>query len=118
MANEVSPRIDGGDRVEIRTSGKPPTSLGTLAVAVVIVASLYVARKFCSRGPRDPSEFRARTAGFAAAPLASRSGAGGNCGRPNRLLNKIGGFFGLVTVRLAPLERGNFNAHASAVDNQ
>jgi predicted PurR-regulated permease PerM len=45
MANDVSPRIGGADRVEIRTSGTPPTSLGTLAVAVVIVASLYFGRE-------------------------------------------------------------------------
>jgi hypothetical protein len=45
MANEVSPRIGGADRVEIRTSGTPLTSLGTLAVAVVIVASLYFGRE-------------------------------------------------------------------------
>ena len=32
-------------RVEIRTSGTPPTSLGTLAIAVVIVASLYFGRE-------------------------------------------------------------------------
>jgi predicted PurR-regulated permease PerM len=45
MANDVSPRIGGADRVEIRTSGTPPTSLGTLAVAVVIVVSLYFGRE-------------------------------------------------------------------------
>ena len=45
MANDVSPGIGGADRVEIRTSGTPPTSLGTLAVAVVIVASLYFGRE-------------------------------------------------------------------------
>jgi predicted PurR-regulated permease PerM len=45
MANDVSPRTGGADRVEIRTSGTPPTSLGTLAVAVVIVASLYFGRE-------------------------------------------------------------------------
>ncbi len=45
MATDVSPRVDGADRVEIRTSGTPPTSLGTLAVAVVIVASLYFGRE-------------------------------------------------------------------------
>ena len=45
VANDVSPRIVGVDRVEIRTSAMPPTSLGTLAVAVVIVVSLYFGRE-------------------------------------------------------------------------
>jgi predicted PurR-regulated permease PerM len=35
----------GAVRTEIRTSGTPPTSLGTLAVGVVIVVSLYFGRE-------------------------------------------------------------------------
>src|SRR5271154_622507 len=35
----------GADRAEVRTSNTPPTSLGTLAVAVVIVVSLYFGRE-------------------------------------------------------------------------
>ena len=45
VANDVSPRIDGAEVVEIRTSGTPPTGLGTLAVAVVTVVSLYFGRE-------------------------------------------------------------------------
>ena len=44
MPNDVSHPV-GADRVEVRTSGTPPTSLGTLAVAVVIVVSLYFGRE-------------------------------------------------------------------------
>jgi predicted PurR-regulated permease PerM len=44
VTNEISPPVRA-DRVEIRTSGTPPTSLGTLAVAVVIVVSLYFGRE-------------------------------------------------------------------------
>jgi predicted PurR-regulated permease PerM len=44
VANDVAPPV-GGDRSEVRTSGTPPTSLGTLAVAVVTVVSLYFGRE-------------------------------------------------------------------------
>jgi predicted PurR-regulated permease PerM len=42
--NSVSP-LSRADRVEVRTSGTPPTNLGTLAVAVVIVVGLYFGRE-------------------------------------------------------------------------
>jgi predicted PurR-regulated permease PerM len=35
----------GATRAEVRASGTPPTSLGTLAVAVVIVVGLYFGRE-------------------------------------------------------------------------
>jgi len=44
VVNDVS-RSLGADRAEVRTSNTPPTSLGTLAVAVVIVVSLYFGRE-------------------------------------------------------------------------
>lgn len=44
MSNDVSSPF-GANRAEVRTSGTPPTSLGTLAVAVVIVAGLYFGRE-------------------------------------------------------------------------
>jgi predicted PurR-regulated permease PerM len=44
VANDVAPPV-GAARAEVRTSGTPPTSLGTLAVAVVIVVSLYFGRE-------------------------------------------------------------------------
>jgi predicted PurR-regulated permease PerM len=44
VANDLAPPV-GADRAEVRTSGTPPTSLGTLAVAVVIVVSLYFGRE-------------------------------------------------------------------------
>ena len=44
MPNDVSSPF-GANRAEVRTSGTPPTSLGTLAVAVVIVAALYFGRE-------------------------------------------------------------------------
>jgi predicted PurR-regulated permease PerM len=44
VADDISHPV-GAHRVDIRTSGTPPTSLGTLAVAVVIVVSLYFRRE-------------------------------------------------------------------------
>jgi predicted PurR-regulated permease PerM len=44
VANDIS-RPLGANRAEVRTSNTPPTSLGTLAVAVVIVVSLYFGRE-------------------------------------------------------------------------
>jgi predicted PurR-regulated permease PerM len=44
VPNDISHPV-GVDRAEVRTSGTPPTSLGTLAVAVVIVVSLYFGRE-------------------------------------------------------------------------
>jgi predicted PurR-regulated permease PerM len=44
VLNSVSP-LSRADRVEVRTSGTPPTNLGTLAVAVVIVVGLYFGRE-------------------------------------------------------------------------
>ena len=44
MLNGASPPF-GADRAEVRTSGTPPTSLGTLAVAVVIVVGLDFGRE-------------------------------------------------------------------------
>ena len=44
MPNDASSPF-GANRAEVRTSGTPPTSLGTLAVAVVIVVGLYFGRE-------------------------------------------------------------------------
>jgi predicted PurR-regulated permease PerM len=44
VLNSVSP-LFRADRVEVRTSATPPTNLGTLAVAVVIVVGLYFGRE-------------------------------------------------------------------------
>ena len=44
MPNDVSSPF-AANRAEVRTSDTPPTSLGTLAIAVVIVAGLYFGRE-------------------------------------------------------------------------